>query len=393
MSVTIIESPSTITPAFNPVTYVVNSTRVADTNHRFVAVVKDGEGFVIQRLEFVGHPSYDNGFIDISRVVTNYLTYDIDFEMTAVNKMLKSIKEIEVEFGEMYDIAGVPTEFLNQVTSTIYVTNIGLSTYDWLNYSSSNYIGTILNKNTTQLRIDSNAWLYFYHENANSVDQIRVTANNGITDTISLIGNPYNVFTDWEDGYCYLPSGANLNDIATLDWGTPGSVVPLSTINLKLELLNGATVLDTHSYTIVDTCYSNYELYYLTNVGAFETLVLNKAFHKTKDLQRESAGRVVGGLTSNTTYGYNSYDPGGVDWFIGFTEKWKLNTDWISELQSANYFQLVSSPVIFLNDNGTIKRVKIALTNYKEKTERTDRLFNFEIEVMESQKQERQWVN
>ncbi len=385
-----------ITPAFNEVVFVVSSSLYAEDDHKFIVVLKDSAGTEIQTLEFISPPGYNNGYIDISRVVTNYLSYNFEEFLIDIGRTTDSVVEIEAEFGESYiNGSGTFVESLNIVSSTIYLSNMGFNTYDFNAYSDTDYIGKFLNKDNTELRIDSKNWLYFWHESANSVDQVRVTANNGTTDTISLITNTHTTFADWKDGYCYLPAGANLNNIlaGSLASGTAGNVLPSDTLTLKLELLNGAVVLDTHTYNIVGTCYKTYEAYYLTELGAFETLIFPKAYHINKMLTRETASRMAGAMDSTTSYGVNNDAAGRVDRIIDYQSKWKLNTDWIDGTKSTQLFQLVSSPVIYFNDEGTIKRVQVSQADYKEKTNRTDRLFNFEIEFSESLKQERQWVN
>jgi hypothetical protein len=267
---------------------------------------------------------------------------------------------------------------------------MGLTTYNFLNYDTADYIGKIINKETDKLRIDSKAWLYFYHSAATPVNTVRITAGA----TVSVINNEFDIFTNWQDGYCYFPSGSNLNDIAAgqIVSGTAGNILPPNTTSYTIELMSGASAIDSHTYQIINTCYKNYELYYINEQGAFNTLVLNKNYKIDNDIERSIVQRQLQRFNyTDSEYNYTSQTRENINNQIKYNTKWTLNTDWISETESTELFSLVNSPVVFLNDNGTIKAVKIAVASYNEKHYRQEKMFNFQIEVQDSQMQERQW--
>jgi len=403
MPFTIEQEPSEVTPAFNQCAYVIHSDDVAgNSDHYYIAIIKNEAGDQISRQEFVGAPGFINGYIDIHRIVSNLVTFDFDASLDRVTKMENSVAYVEVEFGEYF--AG--TETLNKVNSEIYVTNMGLNTYSYLSYNSADYVDAFLNT-TTKIKIDSLAWLAFRHDSAAPIDEIRINSNNIIGDQFTVLPNPYTAFTDWEDGYLYFPSGANLNDIPVdeidpLYAGNVGNILRPSTVYLTIELLSSSVVQATHEYDIISSiynpnysksCYSDYELYYLNKNGAFETLVMGKGYKVNQQMTRQNASRIMSKMTSTTTYGYALDSAMRVNNQITYQGKWKLNSDWISEQESANYLEMVNSPVIYLNDGTKTIRVVCSESSYQEKSERYDRLFNFSVTVEESQKQERQWVN
>lgn len=390
MAYAIEQRPAEITPAFNPCVYVVSSSNYAQPNHQFIIDIKIG-ATLITRERFTPSPNNNNAFIDIKRVISNLVKFDLDFDLVQCFPMLNSQVTFTCEFGESYGT----TTTLNIVSDTFTATNIGLDSYEWLNFDIANYTQKIINKGTTKLRIDSKAWLYFYHNNAAQVTGIRVTATNAAgTPTVSVINNPYNA-SNPVDRFIYCPMGANMNDIlaANLTSGTAGNVLPADTVNVKMELLNSTTVLDTHTYSIINSCYGNYEAYYLNKNGGFETLVFNKKFKLSNDLKFQTAERLRASMLSATSFGYRSFDGQSINNSIITRQKWQLNTDWINDTESRQLFEMVSSPVIFLNDNGTIKRVNQNLAIYDEKLIDTTKMFNFSIDLMDSAIFERQWMN
>lgn len=399
MAVTIHQEPSEVTPAFNQCAYVLSSDKVStNSDHYYIAIIKNEAGDQISRQEFVGAPGFINGYIDIHRIVSNLVTFDFALGLDQVTKMGDSVAYVEVEFSEYYG----GTEYPSIVNSEIYVTNMGLNTYNYLSYNSADYVDAFLNT-TTKIKIDSLAWLAFRHESSAPIVKVVVTANNGVGNTVTEIDNPWDGFATWQEGFLYFPSGSNLNDIDPLQI-IAGSqpIIATDTLYYTVELYSGAGSQATYRYEIISnkfsayyskSCYSDYELYYLNKNGAFETLVMGKGYKVTQQMTRQNASRIMSKMTSTTTYGYALDSAMRVNNQITYQGKWKLNSDWISEQESANYLEMVNSPVIYLNDGTKTIRVVCSESSYQEKSERYDRLFNFSVTVEESQKQERQWVN
>jgi len=185
----------------------------------------------------------------------------------------------------------------------------------------------------------------------------------------------------------------NLIITADLISGTAGNVLPADTKRITYEIMSGATVLDTHVVNIINSCVSNYELYYLTEKGTFDTIIMPNGFKKEFEFKRQSVKRLASSMQSSSFYGYNSFSAQNVDRSIMFQNKWTLRTDWLTDTQSQNLFDLIASSVVFLKDNGINKRVMVTMNNYEEKVVKFKKLFNFELMIMESLENERQWVS
>jgi len=396
MAITIVQEPDDITPAFNQCAYVVDSDQTHQTGFRFYAIINDASGTQISRQEFTAPPTQTNGYIDIHRIVSNLVSFDFGKDIDGCATMGNSIAKIEVEFGEIY--GGV--EQAVSATSEIIVTNMGLDSYEYLNYAPASYNNIFLS-NTTEIKSTSLAWGAFMQTNLTKLTRIRYEFKNSSNILIStlLIKNDFDPFTDDAANKIQFPVGINLEDIIPDNIVSGLAQLPTFASYIDITLNNGSTDIVSKRISLIDRldlqgCIkSDYEIYYLNDSGVFDTLVMAKGYKVNKSLERQQASRIKSSMTSSTTYGYSSDSAMRVNNRISYQSKWMLNSDWITEEQSALYFTAISSPVIYLNDNGTIKRVNCAESSYQEKTERFDRLFHFEINLEESQKQERQWVN
>ena len=397
MAFAIESSPNIINPAFNDNVYIVSSSDHAETNHRFVASVKNTSGDLLQRFEFVKPPGYDNGYINLGRYLSNFVKWDLDFDLDTFSLHANGTYIYNIEFGERYD----GFEDLNMASlSNMVITNQGLDIYYFNDdYNPATFANRLVGNNSLKLFKDSKAWLYFW-QNSTAVNRIKIEATTpGGVETTFLTNSLNSYFTSL-GRFIYFPSGFNLNyiDVSLIAAAPSGGViVPDDTTELKVQLANdtlGAiTILDTHTYEIVGNCYKNYEVYYLNQFGAFDTLILPKGYHIKKMMDKTKSKRMAGGMDSSTSYNLANHAAQNVHRRVGYQTKWKLNTDWIEESESANLFNLVSSPVVYLNDEGTIKRVTITSSEHKQKSNRIDGLFNFTIELTESIEQERQWVS
>jgi len=396
MAITIVQEPDDITPAFNQCAYVVDSDKTTEPNFRFYAIINDASGTQISRQEFTAPPSQTNGYIDIHRIVSNLVSFDFGKDIDGSATMGNSIAKIEVEFGEIY--GGV--EQAVSATSEIIVTNMGLDSYEYLNYAPADYNNIFLS-NTTEIKSTSLAWASFRQTSITKINTIEYEFKNSSNVLIStlVIDNQFDTMLNDEDGFIQIPVGVNLEDIAPANIVSGSASLPTFASYIDLTLKNGVTDIAAKRISLIDRldlqgCIkSDYEIYYLNDLGVFDTLVMAKGYKVNKSLERQQASRIKSSMTSATTYGYSSDSAMRVNNRISYQSKWMLNSDWITEEQSALYFTAISSPVIYLNDNGTIKRVNCTESSYQEKTERFDRLFHFEINLEESQKQERQWVN
>ena len=115
MAITINTEPNDIAPVYSDISYVVTSTNYAQSNFKFVAVVKNASGTILAKLKApIFHGTTDKGVFNIGRILQNYVTYDFTQNLGTLTKCLNSYIGYSVEFGEEYG----GTEYLNLTSDT-----------------------------------------------------------------------------------------------------------------------------------------------------------------------------------------------------------------------------------------------------------------------------------
>lgn len=181
---------------------------------------------------------------------------------------------------------------------------------------------------------------------------------------------------------------------------TPTVVNSLQLINIAPGAVNthvgGAIDNTTGSYTVVIgsetyyvniVCpgfYTNYLVHFLNKFGGFESMLFNKVSRKTVDVERKKwqqlpyridGSGVVSVKTGSIMHAQQS------TFAARFKESLKISTDWLSDAEYQWLAELVCSPFIYVEDNGTLYPVTLTDTNYEFKENIVDGLQNLSISV------------
>src|SRR6478609_7525494 len=111
MSITIIQEPQEVTPAYNPINYVVSSDNISEPAFQYIFDLYIGGAFISRhRLP----PKTFTGVarLDVSSIVQSYVTHNIDIDSTAFDRNPNSWIDLYIRFGEEYEVAGVLTDFI-----------------------------------------------------------------------------------------------------------------------------------------------------------------------------------------------------------------------------------------------------------------------------------------
>lgn len=102
MAITLIARPQDITPAYNPVKWIVDSSVKNYDGFRYVFKVKDSSSNVIATYRLL--PVYSTGYgeQDLSKLLSNYLSFDLDTTSTNYYPATKSYFTYKLELGEEY---------------------------------------------------------------------------------------------------------------------------------------------------------------------------------------------------------------------------------------------------------------------------------------------------
>ena len=375
MAITINTEPADVAPVYSDISYVVSSTNYAQSNFKFVAVVKNASGTIIAKLKApIFHGTTDKAVFNISRILQNYVTYDFTQSLTTIEKCTNSYLAYSVEFGEEYG----GTEYLNLTSNTgKYVWN-GLynlygnedtTDYRIINFPPSvginpKFLTRVRTRRVTSAQYD---YLYFLRTDKNCTAKIMAYNGAGSLIATSVINN---TFTNTNDKSEYLlrfgagPANLNLLTAGQLTSGTPGSVVPSSTAYYTIQIVNGSGTAGSEAYRfdVVEECskYAPQYLYFLNPLGGFESVRCGMASRDKYNVSRKQFKRNNYTLSGNN-YAYDTSKHGLTNYAVEKTKEITLNTNFLNETEFEWLQDLIASPVVFL---GNIP-VNIVETSYE----------------------------
>lgn len=380
MAITIQTEPNDLCPAYSDIAYVVSSTNYAQSNFKFIAVVKNAAGTTIAKLKApIFHGTTDRGVFNLSRILQNYVTYNFGKTITTTAKCNDSYYEYSVEFGEEYG----GTEYLNLTSDTgKYVWNglyalyageliddykitIPLGSYD------VKFLTRVRTRRVTREQFD---FLYFLRGNTNCTPKILAYNAVGSLIATSIINN---TFTDTADKSQFLlrfgAGVANLNTLTAgqLTSGTPGSVIPTGTAYYTIQIVNsiGDAGSELYRFDIVEECskYTPQYLYFLNPLGGFESVRCSMASKDKYSITRKQFKRNNYTLTGGNTYAYDTTKHGLTNYAVEKTKEVTLNTNWLNETEFEWLQDLIASPVVFYGNSAAAVPipVNISETSYE----------------------------
>ena len=362
MAITINTEPNDIAPVYSDISYVVTSTNYAQSNFKFIAVVKNEAGTIIAKLKApIFHGTSDKAVFNLSRILQNYVTYDFTKSLASISKCTNSYLAYSVEFGEEYG----GTEYLALATDTgKYVWNglfdlYGSETTATYQITFPSTTPKFLTRvRTRRVSLAQTDYLYFLRGAVGASSEIQVKAYND-AGTLIATSQIKNNFTDAGEKSEFLlrcPAGAdNLNDITAgnLTSGTAGNVIPASTNYYTMQAIDAGGQLGSELYRfdVVEECskYTTQYLYFLNPLGGFESVRCSMASKDKYNVSRKQFKRNNYTLTGNT-YAYDTTKHGITNYAVEKTKEVELNTNWLNEAEFEWLQDLIASPVVFLGN-------------------------------------------
>jgi len=372
MAITINTEPNDIAPVYSDISYVVTSTNYAQSNFKFVAVVKNAAGTIIAKLKApIFHGTTDKGVFNISRILQNYVTYDFTQNLGTLTKCLNSYIGYSVEFGEEYG----GTEYLNLTSDTgKYAWNglfdlYGTETADTykINVPSSTpkFLTRVRTRRVTTSQYD---YLHFLLLGFNATPKIIAYDAAGSSIATSQIKLPWAAsvsdLSQFMVRFGCGPVQLNALVAAELDSGTAGNVIPTNTAYYTIQIQTGAGSAgsEVYRFDIVEECskYLPQYLNFLNPLGGFESVRCSMASKDKYNISRKQFKRNNYTLSGNT-YAYDTSKHGITNYAVEKTKEVTLNTNWLTETEFEWLQDLIASPVVFL---GNIP-VNIVETSYE----------------------------
>jgi hypothetical protein len=372
MAITINTEPNDIAPVYSDISYVVTSTNYAQSNFKFVAVVKNAAGTILAKLKApIFHGTTDKGVFNISRILQNYVTYDFTQNLGTLTKCLNSYIGYSVEFGEEYG----GTEYLNLTSDTgkyawnglfdLYGSETAATYKIDVPSSTPKFLTRVRTRRVTTSQYD---YLHFLLLGYNATPKIIAYNASGTAIATSVIKLPWvasvSDLSQFMVRFGCGPVQLNALTSGELDSGTAGNVIPSNTSYYTIQIQTGVgnPGSEVYRFDIVEECskYLPQYLNFLNPLGGFESVRCSMASKDKYNVSRKQFKRNNYTLSGNT-YAYDTTKHGITNYAVEKTKEVTLNTNWLTETEFEWLQDLIASPVVFL---GNIP-VNIVETSYE----------------------------
>jgi len=350
MAINIISNPNSVVSAFNQMAFNVSSTQAGQSNFNFIAdVYVSGITNAVSRIAIPKQPSVNTCLIDTSPILKNYVKNDfsnVNGASIYCEPNLNSRVKYYVQFGELYDVSGVPTiydnlrRFPTSGSNTAVNSIFGFEQFNtnvWNGYDVSGF--GFLTNIPERITIEQGQELRLsFYDPSNLVKYIYVDG-----DSINLI-TPNKVSGE----FLY-----NVNIKNCLDY-IGSNTIGTHTITLANSFV---AAVKTITIEIVAKCskFDTIRLHWLNNLGGWDSYNFTKQSIKAMDIERKQFKKMQ-------SIGYSKSDRLKTNYNTTIIDKLQINSDWISD-EMADWFQgLLTSPIVYL-ERGNDNFVSVNITN------------------------------
>lgn len=381
---TLIQQPSQVTPAYNPINFVVSSNNVAQPSFQFIFDLYIADVFISRhRLP----PKTFTGVarLDVSAIVKSYVTQDMVFSSTAFDRNPNSWTSLYIRFGEEYSVSGVLTTYINLLDSaTCYAVNASLEYLQFVNWSSNTfYQGTtrkFLTSNATPNILDStNMWLHFYHELPANIQFLKVRTYNASGVMQSLRSFSPTDLSNITIGDRFLKVSVGTAQLKQLFYA--GFFDGIAYYTIELYDPTSAFTFEIKRINIQESnCkYENVALHFLNVHGGFDVFNFKLVSNKNSSIDRKKYNVMTGSFNSSNVYGYASGDRSTQVMTSSNQDSLTVNSDWITEAESIWLKELITSPIVFMEVGSGLVPISISETKYKFSKKVNEKIFNLQV--------------
>ena len=405
MAITILQQPLDYSPVYNDINFVCSSTNVAQTNFNFIFDVKIN-GTLVSRHRIPARPDNNYGLFNVKRIAENYVTQNFFYNNIVVGSSGSSILLLVVEVGEEYGTT--PTVYPTLSTSgNKYLWTAVLDAPEWVDYTVSKYrlmtsqlaVTQLLTNNANnRIKLTEKAYISALVGETNAVQNFQVRAydsSNSLLQNTYII-NPYATITTTSTRMINVPSGPiNLNQIvnANLDGSTQnqGNIIPSNTAWYEVTTRGISASSIPVVYTINTNCtkYDSKRIYFFNKLGAYDAFTFDLVSRENNAIERKQYRRNLGAF-SGSSYVYTDFQRSNIIYDTQVRETMVLNSNWITETESAWLEELLTSPITYMETTEGIEVVNVTDSNYEVRKTVNDKLFNLQITIEKSYLKTRQ---
>ena len=383
MSITLVQPTPSILPTFNRILYRISSTNANETGFKYVVKVYNISNELIATAYYdsPANPADEVEF-DISKLVSAYYNFTNGFYQSGTS--LNSAGIIFPFYIKCYEYYMLNDEYVIVLnTEVVSTTKYGLAAAlpvlekkNWYaNFGQYNGSSTTIYKPLTDWTINKcrstdSQIIGFYNDGKVTNLELLVTYANGTTTTF------------------YITPTAPVGNMITYFKVTPLTYgATTDNIQLFVNWANGGARRYAIGTIYVQSCgkYDPVRIAYLNQYGTYDffnfDLVSKTSFDiEKKGYQKDYSGDIYNAdniIVKNTNPIYYTKE----------TQKYKLNSDYLTDAQSVLIRQLYNSPLVYMNLVNDTQitpswiPVKPIANSYELKQSISDKLFNLELDV------------
>lgn len=415
---------------YNPVWWVVQSTNTAQANFRFIMdIYITGQTFAganYIRLKVPTDPIQNKGVFNPNSILERYLSYDLSIASGATEQIKQashSVIQYQLKFGEEYGPSSAVVAVPDLATTGFHYAYNGVADHtdyiDFINTSGSPY----LNASTTtkkfltnfpraqyvQVRSNENAWLQILNnEAANNSSRAKYEFFDSTFQVLLatvVVNNTYRLLANNADRRIIVPVGYNIDDILPADIisGTLPQVSNASNVYWKVKMTDtsGNQVSEEFIFQKNTVCsqHTEFRLHFMNEHGAFDSFTFIRASDFDADIkERKKYAKPLGKFIASNNYMYEAADRQDIPYYTEMKDTIALNSDWMNEATMFWLEELVTSPVVYV-ENGAwgrsqtvveLQPVTITDKKFERKLRVKDRLFNLQIKIQPTYARHRQ---
>ena len=371
--ITIQQQPGLWSPIYNPMVFILDSTNTAQSNFKYIADIYVSGVTDYVRLAVDADPTYNQGMIDIHRIVESYVSSNAGLKaLNGFEKASSSMIAYEVKFGEQYGVASAVTTYpMLTVTGTMFAFNAAYTTHDWLDFDGASIsiedTGGMLTdqpmiRTTTAIGNEDN----YIHYITNTSGTVYFAEINTYDSASSLIGtyrieNAYQAVASYDERRMIFYSGVRALNAATLYSGVQ-PVIWAKVYYYTIDLINyDGQSHNQITYMIADNCLNDrvaLSLHWKNYKGGFDTYQFDRINIYKTETTRKYYEKKLGSMTNNA-WAYVESDGGKVAMDTKVQARYELQSDWTSLTDSLFLMGLIESPEVYFDDGGGFTRVTV----------------------------------
>lgn len=399
MAVTINSTPVNGSPAYSPNIYSVSSTKSDQPNFQYIAQIYSGST-LLGELRSVPNPNGSWGKFDVSNVVSAYVDEVVNFDDTIPQFSAKeSVVDIRVDFGESYLSASAPVRLTASISDSKEYFNGSPYYEEFVELHTSASAGEhpyriasgnaypqypLTSRRTIQTAADTKQWLYYYNDIYQVANRLIVRDNDTqATASISLNSSLQNQ-TDGKVVAFRVDRPLLEGEI-----GLSG----FTNYSIRTEDQNRNASSEWIDFEIMDCTYWElYSLYYLNRFGGIDSFSFEGRVQKNVTTDRDSYKTIPEDINSSGVVSFNTSKQTNKDYYVNYSNRYRLTSQWVSETQQNSAIDLQTSPLVWMEKpDGNIIPVTIQ-SNTLEIKNRNDGVISVSVTVAHDEKTNRQRV-